>query len=225
MLSAHDPAHMEKYLGAPEVWQRSEATLAGILKAKGYDFKTEAGEAAFYGPKIDFTAKDSIGREWQVGTVQLDFNLPERFALDYMDTDGQKKRPVMIHRAIAGSLERFMAIMIEHFAGAFPVWLSPVQVQLIPVGKDHGKICEKLARELDAAGIRAEADLSNDTVGYKIRRSEKLRVPYMLVIGDKEKSLKTVNVRIRGKKTERRMTLKTFRETVLDQIAKRKVKP
>ncbi|MBN1584764.1 threonine--tRNA ligase [Candidatus Uhrbacteria bacterium] len=226
-LSSHDPAHMEKYLGTPEIWNQAEAILARLLDGsvgRG-NYRVEPGEAAFYGPKIDFKAKDAIGREWQVATVQLDFNLPERFSLEYTDVDGAKKRPVMLHRAVAGSIERFMSVLIEHFAGAFPVWLSPVQAQVIPVGKDHVKTATKLAKMLSDEGIRAEADLSNDTVGYKVRKSEKMRIPYMLVVGDRERSLRTLSVRIRGRKAEQRMTLKAFRETVLNQVRDRKLKP
>ncbi|MDD5251136.1 MAG: threonine--tRNA ligase [Patescibacteria group bacterium] len=221
-LSTHDPEHPEKVLGSPEVWAKAEGTLAKILKEFKMDYTVGVGEAAFYGPKIDFMAKDAIGREWQLATVQLDFNLPERFQLEYTDTDGQKKRPVMIHRAILGSIERFMAVLIEHYAGAFPTWLAPVQVQVIPVGKDHWKVAKKLADQLVAAGIRAVSDDSRETVGYKIRKSEKAKVPYMLVVGDKEKTLKTVNVRKRGQQKETRMTVKAFVTKVTEEIAKRK---
>ena len=221
-LSVHDPKNQQAYLGAPEIWQQAETMLGNLLKSVGRDYEVGVGEAAFYGPKIDFMAKDSIGREWQLATLQLDFNLPERFKLDYMDQDGIKKRPVMILRAILGSLERFLGVLIEHYAGAFPVWLAPVQVQVIPVGKDHWKTAKKLTELLKAAGIRVECDELRETVGYKIRKSEKLKVPYMLVIGDKEKSLKTVNVRTRGKKQEKRLTLKAFIAKVQDEVAKRK---
>jgi threonyl-tRNA synthetase len=224
-LSFHDPAHPEKYLGDPEIWQKSEATLKKIMEDFGQDCEVDIGEAAFYGPKVDFVAKDSIGRRWQLATVQLDFNLPERFELEYMDTDGVKKRPVMIHRAVLGSTERFMAILIEHFAGAFPTWLAPVQVQLIPVGKDHWKPAKELAKKLEAVGARVHVDDSRETVGYKIRKSEKQKVPYMLVVGDKEASLRSVNVRTRGKKTEKRMTVKAFSDKLAEQIEKRKANP
>ena len=224
-LSTHDPKEPGKYLGGPEVWQKAEATLADMLKKFKKEYEVGVGEAAFYGPKIDFIAKDTIGREWQLATVQLDFNLPERFQLDYMGEDGVKHRPVMIHRAILGSLERFMGVIIEHFAGSFPTWLAPVQVQVVPVAKPHLKTAKKLDALLKAAGLRSFCDESNETVGYKIRKAEKLRIPYMLVIGDKEKALKKLNVRVRGKKAEVPMPLKKFVAQLQDDIAKRKMTP
>jgi len=224
-LSAHDPKHMEKYLGTPEVWANAEKTLSDVLKEFGREYELGIGEAAFYGPKLDFMAKDAIGREWQLATIQLDFNLPERFVLEYAAADGSKQRPVMIHRAILGSVERFMGVLIEHYAGAFPTWLAPVQVQIIPVGKDHWRTSKKLLSMLQAEGIRAAYDELRETVGYKIRKSEKMKVPYMLVIGDLEKSLKSVNVRTRGKKQEKRLPLKKFTALVKEQISKRKPTP
>ena len=221
-LSTHDPKKKDAYLGSAEVWQKAEKTLADILKGFKKEYVIGVGEAAFYGPKIDFIAKDAIGREWQLATIQLDFNLPERFGLEYVGDDGAKHRPVMVHRAILGSIERFLGILIEHFAGAFPVWLAPVQVQIIPVGSQHGKIAKKLDALLKAQGIRSAYDEGRDTVGYKIRKSEKMKVPYMLVIGDKEKSLKKLTVRVRGKKKEIPTTLKTFIDRVSTEIAKRK---
>ncbi len=221
-LSVHDPKNKKAYLGSDEVWAKAEGTLKALLKKFKRDYEIGVGEAAFYGPKIDFIAKDAIGREWQVATIQLDFNLPERFTLEYVGDDGAKHRPVMIHRAILGSVERFMGVLIEHFAGAFPTWLAPVQVQIIPVGKDHWKTAKKLRDLLVVEGIRAVTDDLRETVGYKIRKSEKMKVPYMLVIGDKEKSLKKLNVRIRGKKKEKPLALKVFIAKVKDEIAKRK---
>jgi len=221
-LSVHDPKNPKAYLGSPEIWKKAEDTLAALLKGFGRDYELGVGEAAFYGPKIDFIAKDAIGREWQLATVQLDFNLPERFQLEYAADDGSKQRPVMIHRAILGSVERFLGVLIEHYAGAFPLWLAPVQVQIIPVGKDHWKTAKKLQALLQAAGVRAVYDELRETVGYKIRKAERMKVPYMLVIGDKEKTLKSVNVRTRGKKQEKRMTLKAFIVKVQEDIAKRR---
>jgi threonyl-tRNA synthetase len=156
------------------------------------------GEAAFYGPKIDFIAKDAIGREWQLATIQLDFNLPERFELEYTDTDGTKKRPVMVHRAISGSLERFMAVLIEHYAGAFPLWLAPVQVRLAPVGETHVAFCEAFVKELFDLGVRADIDDSGDKVGAKIRRAAGEKIPWTLVIGDKEVGGEAFSVRVFG---------------------------
>ena len=170
-------------------------------------------------------ATDSIGRSWQVATIQLDMMQPERFDLTCINEGGEKERIVMIHAAIMGSIERFMSVLIEHLGGAFPTWLAPVQVQIIPVGKDHWKVAKKLNDVLAAEGLRTAWDELRETVGYKIRKSEKLKIPYMLVIGDKEKSLKTLNVRIRGKKTEKRMTVKQFVALVHENIAKKKLAP
>lgn len=221
-ISLRDSKNKDKYLGSDEVWSTAEDALRKVVKKTGWKYKEAEGEAAFYGPKLDFMLKDAIGREWQLSTIQLDFNLPERFQLEYVGEDGAKHRPVVIHRAILGSTERFLGVFIEHVAGAFPTWLAPVQVQIIPVGKDHWNPAKKLQKLLAAEGIRAVHDEVRETVGYKIRKAEKLRVPYMLVVGDKEKALKTVNVRTRGKKKESRMTLKAFIVKVKDQIEKKK---
>jgi threonyl-tRNA synthetase len=224
-ISLRDSRNKTAYLGSDKVWDMSEDALRKVVKKTGWNYKEAEGEAAFYGPKLDFMLKDAIGREWQLSTIQLDFNLPERFDLEYAGDDGNKHRPVVIHRAILGSTERFLGIMIEHYAGAFPTWLAPTQVQIIPVGKDHWKVAKKLNDLLVAEGIRSAWDELRETVGYKIRKSEKMKIPYMLVIGDKEKSLKTVNVRVRGKKTEKRMTLKQFITTVKDNAEKKKLTP
>lgn len=224
-ISLRDSKNTSAYLGSDAVWQTAEKALRTVVKRTGWKYKEAEGEAAFYGPKLDFMVKDAIGREWQLSTIQLDFNLPERFELDYVGKDGAKHRPVVIHRAILGSTERFLGILIEHFAGAFPTWLAPVQVSVIPVGKAHWRIAKKLAKMLSDAGLRVECDDLRETVGYKIRKSEKMRIPYMLVIGDKEKSLKMLTVRIRGKKTEKRMTLKQFMTLLATDIAKKKVGP
>jgi threonyl-tRNA synthetase len=225
-LSVRDPKKPNAYLGGDEVWERAEGILRQSLESEGVkNYELGVGEAAFYGPKLDFIAKDAIGREWQLATCQLDFNLPERFQLEYMGEDGVKHRPVMIHRAILGAKERFMAILIEHYAGAFPVWLAPVQVQIIPVSKMHFIACRRLKKLLTTEGIRVGYDELRETVGYKIRKAEKQKVPYMLVIGDKEKALKNLNVRLRGKKKEQKMTLKKFIEYVRANVAKRKAKP
>lgn len=221
-LSVHDPKDKKAYLGESAVWEKAESALSAVLKGLGEDYELGVGEAAFYGPKIDFMAKDVIGREWQLATIQLDFQLPERFALEYTGSDGEKHRPVMIHRAVLGSIERFMGVLIEHYAGAFPVWLAPAQVAVIPVGKDHWKTCRQLVKKLRDEGIRVQYTEQRETVGYMIRKAVKQKVPYMLVIGGKEKSLKTVNVRMRGKTKEVRMTLKQFTERVKDRIEKRK---
>lgn len=209
-LSLHDPAHPEKYLGDEQRWKKAEHALRGVIKAEKVQAVEAIGEAAFYGPKIDFMAEDSIGRQWQVATIQLDMNLPERFNLTCVNEQGDHERIVMIHAAIMGSIERFMSILIEHHAGAFPLWLSPVQVQIIPVTTKHNTIGKRLAAMLVKSGIRANLDDANESVGYKIRRAEKQKVPYMIVVGDKERSLTKLAIRVRGKKLVRTTTLKAF---------------
>ncbi len=218
-LSVRDPQKPEKYLGGDEVWTMAEGTLKDVLKKNKVDYDIGEGDAAFYGPKLDFIATDAIGRTWQLATIQLDFNQPERFGLEYTAADGTKKRPVMVHRAILGSVERFLGILIEHYAGAFPTWLAPVQVAVIPVGKGHLKAAAKLAKMLAEAGIRAEDDDANESVGYKIRKAEKAKVPYMLVVGDKEKALKKVTVRKRGEQAQKTMMLGAFVKKVQKEIA------
>ncbi|MFC1787701.1 threonine--tRNA ligase [Patescibacteria group bacterium] len=185
-LSKHDPDHPEKYLGTAEVWKKSEKTLQDLLKGLKIKYEDGIGEAAFYGPKIDFMAEDAIGREWQLATIQLDFNLPERFELEYVDEKGDKVRPVMIHRAISGSLERFMAVLIEHYAGAFPLWLAPTQVRLVAVSKDFNDQVHGLAQDLKKSGVRVEVDDSDEKVGKKIRNAAMMKVPWTIVIGEKE---------------------------------------
>ncbi len=197
-LSVRDSQKPKKYLGGDDVWNVAEKTLADLMKDVGREVEIGEGEAAFYGPKLDFKAKDAIGREWQLATIQLDFNLPERFQLEYMDTDGTKKRPVMIHRAILGSVERFLGIAIEHFAGAFPVWLAPVQIGILPVAERHSAYAHMLAKVFEEKGFRVEVDDSAESVGKKIRTAEKLKLPIMLVVGDKEVESGELTVRRRG---------------------------
>lgn len=209
-LSLHDPKHFDKYLGTPELWQKAEESLRVIARSRAKHFTEAPGEAAFYGPKVDFMAKDSLGRQWQVATIQLDINMPERFDLSCTNEEGEKERIVMIHAAIMGSIERFVSILIEHYAGAFPTWLAPVQVAVIPVSDAHIKAAERLKALLLKEDVRVVVDDSRDTVGYKIRKAEKQKVPYMIVIGDKEKSLKKLAVRIRGEKEIKSMAVSSF---------------
>ncbi len=185
-LSMHDKDHMEKYLGSSELWEQAVGTLRSLLVELGKSYEEGIGEAAFYGPKIDFIATDAIGREWQLATIQLDFNLPERFQLEYVDADGQKKRPVMVHRAISGSIERFMGVLIEHYAGAFPFWLAPEQVRIATVNDEHLPTAERLLSELVEAGVRVKLDKSNEKVGKKIRSAAMQKIPWTIVIGQKE---------------------------------------
>lgn len=220
-LSTHDPEKMDGYLGSDALWENSVGMLRAMLEEKGKSYETGVGEAAFYGPKIDFMAKDAIGREWQLATVQLDFNQPERFELEYAAADGTKQRPVMVHRAISGSLERFMAVVIEHYAGAFPVWLAPVQVLLLPVGEGHRDASAEIAAALNTIGIRTEVDYSDETVGKKIRAAEKSKVPYMVVVGDKEVAGEPWQVRRHGQAEQITLTREAFTERVLRESKER----
>ncbi len=222
-LSVRDLTHPEKYLGGDAAWSSAEKSLADLMEDMGVTVEVGDGEAAFYGPKLDFIAKDAIGREWQLATIQLDFNQPERFGLEYTDADGTKKRPVMIHRAILGSVERFMAIMIEHYAGAFPLWLSPVQIAVLPVADRHVEFARSLARELEAQGFRVEVDDSTESVGKKIRTAEKSKVPVMLVVGDKEMEGGPLTVRRRGEKDQQLIDKPIFITQVLEEVQTRKV--
>jgi len=188
----------ERSIGSAEAWERAERTLTHVLERRGVAFELHAGDGAFYGPKIDFCVLDAMRREWQLGTVQLDFSLPERFDLHFVNSDGREERPVMIHRALLGSIERFMAILIEHCAGDFPLWLAPVQVRLITVTDQQHAYAERVLAELRRAGLRAESDLRNEKLGYKIREAELEKVPIVLVIGDKEVAAGTVAPRRRG---------------------------
>jgi threonyl-tRNA synthetase len=188
----------EVRLGSDELWDRAEASLRAALEATGLEYELKPGDGAFYGPKIDFDVTDSIGRQWQLGTVQLDYLAPERFDLSYVGEDNQEHRPVVIHRAVFGSFERFIAILIEHFAGAFPLWLAPVQVAVLPISDEQLESARELAAELRAAGLRAELDSRNETLNYKIREAETQKVPYMAVVGGREAEAGTAAVRIRG---------------------------
>lgn len=220
-LSLHDPEHFEKYLGTPEMWKKTEDQLSELVKERGVHAQEAVGEAAMYGPKIDFLAYDSLGREWQVATIQLDRNQPERFDLFCINEQGERERIVMIHAAITGSLERFLSVIIEHFAGAFPLWLAPVQVCIAPVGLSHVESSQKLANMLEEEGVRVEVDDSNESVGYKIRKAEKAKIPYMIVIGDKEADLENVSVRIRGKKDVISLSLNEYIEQLKKKIRER----
>lgn len=192
-ISTHDPENKEKYIGDKDIWSESEAALEKLIKNRGWKHEIGVGEAAFYGPKLDFILKDVLGREWQLSTIQLDMNLPKRFNLEYADADGGKKQPVVIHRAILGSTERFLAILIEHFGGAFPLWLAPVQIAVIPVSEKHIDYAKAVAEKL--SGFRVQIAEENETLGKKIRSAEMQKIPYVLVVGDKEIEESSVNVR------------------------------
>lgn len=207
-LSMRDPNNKKKYVGDDKGWEFTQKVLEEVAKEKKLDYVKEEGEAAFYGPKLDFKIKDCIGREWQCSTLQFDFNMPERFDLSYVNEKGRKERPFMLHRALFGSFERFIGVLLEQYAGALPVWLSPVQVKVISVGGAHVKYCQKLARDLKKHDIRVELDINNETVGNKIRKAVSEKVPYALVIGDKEMMSKKLTVRDRGEAKTREIDKK-----------------
>jgi threonyl-tRNA synthetase len=185
-LSIRDPHNKNKYLGSDQIWEDAQAKIKTAVEKTGGRFTIKEGEAAFYGPKLDFMIKDALGREWQCGTIQIDFMLPERFDLNYLDHQGKKQRPVVIHRAIAGSLERFFAILVEHYAGAFPLWLSPIQVAILPISQKQQEFAQKVHQILTQAGLRVRLDDENKTIGYKIREATLQKIPYLVIIGDKE---------------------------------------
>ncbi|MBU0597580.1 threonine--tRNA ligase [Patescibacteria group bacterium] len=212
----------KKYIGEIKKWDYAEKALAQALTKNKISYKVNEGDGAFYGPKIDIIIKDSLSRAWQLATIQLDFQIPERFELSYTDQHGSKQTPVIIHRAVFGSFERFMGILIEHYAGSFPVWLSPTQVKIMTVGKAHVTYAKKLHQQFLNEGIRSELDDANDTVGYKIRLAEKQKIPYMLVIGDKEMKSKSLNIRLRGQKDIKKMTQVSFIKQVLKEIEDKK---
>jgi threonyl-tRNA synthetase len=195
-LSLRDP-DSSKYTGDAAAWDRAERELREVLEELAMSYQTEEGEAAFYGPKIDFVVRDVIGRRWQLGTVQLDYNLPERFELEYIGEDNAAHRPVMIHRAPFGALERFMAILIEHYAGAFPLWLAPEQMRVLPVSDKFMDYARKVHGQLEAAGFRVELDDSSERVNAKIRGAQEMKVPYMLIVGGRDEAAGTVSVRAR----------------------------
>lgn len=221
-FSRHDPKKMEQYLGTPEIWRQAESQLKSILDKKKVKYLDAPGEAAMYGPKIDFIATDSLGREWQLATIQLDFNMPERFDLTCVNEKGEEERIVMIHRAVLGAIERFMAILIEHYAGAFPLWLAPVQVAVLPISEKQKAYADSVISELKKAGIRVEAYDSNETIGKRIRTAETQKIPYILVVGDKEKVAKSVAIRKRGKGDVGAETLKAFVTTLKKEIELKK---
>ena len=197
-ISLRDPEDTEKYVGTDENWERAEAAIVEACKEKGLPAVVEYGEAAFYGPKLDFMVKDALGRRWQLGTIQVDYNLPERFDLTYIGSDNEKHRPVMIHRAPFGSMERFVAVLLEHCAGDFPLWLTPDQVMILPVSEKYHEYAEKLNEMLKRNEIRTLIDLRSEKIGRKIRDAEMKKVPYMLIVGEKEMNENSVSVRKHG---------------------------
>ena len=216
-VSLRDKENKDKYIGSDSSWKEAENAIINATKEKGLKYKIEYGEAAFYGPKLDFMVKDAIGREWQLGTIQVDYNLPERFELSYIDQNNTYKRPVMIHRAPFGSMERFIAILIEHTGGNFPLWLTSNQVTLIPVGEKHKKYTEKVFKLLENNEIRATIDMRSETVGKKIRESELKKVPFMLIIGDEEVNSEVFPVRAHGGNDLGKMRIIDFIKFILDK--------
>lgn len=215
-LSLRDPNNKEKYAGSDEGWEFAQKVLEEIAVEQKLDYIKEEGEAAFYGPKLDYKIKDCMGREWQCSTLQFDFNLPERFDMTFVNERGEKERPYMLHRVLYGAFERFFGVLIEHYAGAFPVWLSPVQARVIPVSEKFSEYAGKVLDNLKAEGIRVEMDDSDESLGKRIREAEKQKIPYMLVVGEKESSDGTVAVRKRGEKQQQVLKIEEF----LDQIRK-----
>lgn len=221
-ISLRDSKQKENYLGDDTVWEKSEQALRSVISKTNWQSKEAEGEAAFYGPKLDFMFKDVLGREWQLSTIQLDFNLPEKFGLEYNDANGGKSRPVVIHRAILGATERFLGIMIEHYGGAFPVWLSPVQVSVLPIGEKHREYAEGIFKSLHDAGVRAKFDNSDESLGKKIRGAKTNKIPYLLVIGDKEIESKTVTVESRDKGSLGAQSFEIFLSSLETEISQKK---
>ena len=217
-ISLRDPKDTEKYIGSDEIWEESQNAIREACKEKGLNCREEEGEAAFYGPKLDFMVKDAIGRRWQLGTIQVDYNLPERFKLEYTAEDNSKKTPVMIHRAPFGSLERFTAVLIEHTAGHFPLWLTPDQVAILPISEKYNEYAQQLAKYFDGQGVRAKVDDRNEKIGRKIRDNEMKRIPYMLVVGEKEQADGTVAVRKQGGGDQGVMSKEDFAKKVNDEV-------
>jgi threonyl-tRNA synthetase len=205
-------------MGDPELWKTAEKSLADSLAENGIDYKLNPGDGAFYGPKIDISVRDALRRSWQLATIQLDFQMPERFELEYIDEKNERRRPVMIHRAIMGSMERFIGVLIEHFAGAFPTWLSPVQAAVLPISDQYMDYAAEVASALRSRGVRCELDNRNEKIGYKIRDWEVHKVPYMLIVGEKEQSSRSVSVRRHRAGDLGSQSLDAFGEQILQEI-------
>ncbi len=217
-ISLRDPNNHEKYIGTDENWERAESAIIEATKERGLETTVELGEAAFYGPKLDFMVRDAIGRKWQLGTIQVDYNLPERFELEYVGSDDKKYRPIMIHRAPFGSMERFVAVLIEHTGGKFPLWLAPDQVIVLPVSEKYNDFAKKVCELLNNSDIRSSIDDRNETIGKRIRENEIKRIPYLLVVGEKEESTNCVSVRKQGEGDKGSMTIEEFVTFIKEEI-------
>ena len=217
-ISLRDPNNKEKYIGSDENWEKAEQAIIDAAKEKGLNTVVEYGEAAFYGPKLDFMVKDAIGRKWQLGTIQVDYNLPERFDLTYTGADDKPHRPIMIHRAPFGSMERFVAVLLEHTAGKFPLWLSPDQVAVLPISEKFNDYAEKVTDYLNRNDVRAQIDNRNEKIGRKIRDNELKRIPYLLIVGEKEQADGLVSVRVQGEGDKGQMTMEAFRDLILEKV-------
>jgi threonyl-tRNA synthetase len=220
-LSVRDAANKDKYIGEDSVWESAEGALHEALKIRDVDYKVMPGEAKFYGPAIDIKMRDALGRGWQGPTIQVDFNFPERFDLNYVGQDGLEHRPVMVHRTVLGSMERFVGGLIEHYAGAFPTWLAPVQVAIIPIADRHREYANQLLATLKAAGLRAQLDDSSDRMNSKVRKAQLQKTPYMLVIGDREVGAGTVSVRLRSEENLGAMPVADFVSRAQGVVAKK----
>ncbi len=217
-ISVRDPQTPDKYIGSDENWEKAESAIIEVAKESGLDYNVEEGEAAFYGPKMDFMVRDAIGRKWQLGTIQVDYNLPERFNLEYIGDDNKKHRPVMIHRAPFGSMERFVAVLIEHTAGKFPLWLTPEQLRILPISEKYHDYAEKVLSLLKNYDIRSEIDYRSEKTGRKIRDAEIQRVPYMIIVGEKEKESQTVSVRKQGNGDMGSMSIDNLIEMITKEV-------
>jgi threonyl-tRNA synthetase len=214
-LSTKDP---DKYVGSDEIWDEATDALRQALDAHGVEYGIKQGDAAFYGPKIDVDVRDAIGRSWQLSTIQADFQLPERFGLEYVGADNNRHRPIMLHRALLGSVERFFGVLIEHYAGAFPTWLAPVQVRVLPVAQAHEAYAATVVEQLRAAGARVDTSVADDGLGKRIRNAKLEKIPYVLVVGDDDVDAGTVGVNPRGGEVERGVEVDTFLGRILDEI-------
>jgi threonyl-tRNA synthetase len=219
-ISLRDQVNREKYIGSDENWEKAESAIVTAVKNKGLQATVEYGEAAFYGPKLDFMVKDAIGRKWQLGTIQVDYNLPERFDLTYTGADDKPHRPIMIHRAPFGSMERFVAVLLEHTAGKFPLWLTPEQAVVLPISEKFNDYAEKVSKFLNNSDIRTITDTRNEKIGRKIRDNELKRIPFMLIVGEKEEADGVVSLRVQGEGDKGQMTPAEFAKFVADAVAK-----